>query len=192
MIKRFSLLATAALLALGAVTGAHAQGKTLRLVPHADLKTLDPLFNTAYITRNHGYMVFDMLFAQDSKGQVKPQMVDSWQASEDGKRWSFTLRPGLKFSDGAPVTAEDCGLDPALGQEGHAGPGHVRGRRRAGRHRSGDLHADAQGTLRPGAGGLVQTVRPAALHHAQAHRRHGPEHADHGNGGLRSVPVQTR
>ncbi|WZB73264.1 ABC transporter substrate-binding protein [Achromobacter xylosoxidans] len=108
MIKRFSLLATAALLALGAVTGAHAQGKTLRLVPHADLKTLDPLFNTAYITRNHGYMVFDMLFAQDSKGQVKPQMVDSWQASEDGKRWSFTLRPGLKFSDGAPVTAEDC------------------------------------------------------------------------------------
>ena len=77
-------------------------------MPHADLKTLDPLFNTAYITRNHGYMVFDMLFAQDSKGQVKPQMVDSWQASEDGKRWSFTLRPGLKFSDGAPVTAEDC------------------------------------------------------------------------------------
>ena len=106
MIRRFSLLAAAALLA--ASSGAMAQGKTLRLVPHADLKTLDPLFNTAYITRNHGYMVFDMLFAQDSKGQPRPQMVDTWKVSEDGRQWRFTLRPGLKFSDGAPVTAEDC------------------------------------------------------------------------------------
>ncbi|KAG1444454.1 hypothetical protein G6F57_017814 [Rhizopus arrhizus] len=78
------------------------------MVPHADLKTLDPLFNTAYITRNHGYMVFDTLFSQDSKGQVKPQMVDTWTSSEDGKTWTFTLRPGLKFNDGTPVTAEDC------------------------------------------------------------------------------------
>lgn len=108
MIRRFSLLGAAALLAMGAATGAFAQTKTLRLVPHADLKTLDPLFNTAYITRNHGYMVFDTLFSQDSRGQVKPQMVDSWTASEDGKSWSFTLRPGLKFNDGTPVKAEDC------------------------------------------------------------------------------------
>ena len=108
MIRRFSLLGAAALLAMGAATGALAQTKTLRLVPHADLKTLDPLFNTAYITRNHGYMVFDTLFSQDSRGQVKPQMVDSWTASEDGKSWSFTLRPGLKFNDGTPVKAEDC------------------------------------------------------------------------------------
>ncbi len=108
MIRRFSLLGAAALLAMSAATGALAQTKTLRLVPHADLKTLDPLFNTAYITRNHGYMVFDTLFAQDSQGQVKPQMVDTWTNSEDGKTWTFTLRPGLKFSDGTPVTAEDC------------------------------------------------------------------------------------
>lgn len=108
MIRRFSLLGAAALLAMSAATGALAQTKTLRLVPHADLKTLDPLFNTAYITRNHGYMVFDTLFAQDSKGQVKPQMVDTWTKSDDGKTWTFTLRPGLKFSDGSPVTAEDC------------------------------------------------------------------------------------
>ena len=108
MIRRFSLLGAAALLAMSAATGALAQTKTLRMVPHADLKTLDPLFNTAYITRNHGYMVFDTLFSQDSKGQVKPQMVDSWTTSEDGKTWTFTLRPGLKFNDGTPVTAEDC------------------------------------------------------------------------------------
>lgn len=110
MMKRFSLLGAAALLACGLAAGqpAQAQAKTLRMVPHADLKTLDPLFNTAYITRNHGYMVFDTLFAQDSQGLPKPQMVESWTASPDGKAWTFKLRPGLKFNDGTPVTAEDC------------------------------------------------------------------------------------
>src|SRR3546814_1598408 len=93
---------------MAAATGAAAEPKTLRLVPHADLKTLDPLFNTAYITRNHGYMVFDMLFARDSKNEVRPQMVDTWTRSDDGKTWTFKLRPGLKFSDGTPVTADDC------------------------------------------------------------------------------------
>src|SRR5690606_5865938 len=81
---------------------------TVRLAPTADLKTLDPLFNTAYITRNHGYMVFDTLFAQDSKGAVHPQMVDSWKKSDDGMQWSFTLRDKLQFNDGTPVTAADC------------------------------------------------------------------------------------
>jgi len=108
MIKQLSLLGAAALLAMAAATSAAAEPRTLRLVPHADLKTLDPLFNTAYITRNHGYMVFDMLFARDSNGEVRPQMVDTWTRSDDGKTWTFKLRPGLKFSDGTPVTAEDC------------------------------------------------------------------------------------
>ena len=81
---------------------------TLRLAPTADLKTLDPLFNTAYITRNHGYMVFDTLFAQDSKGEPQPQMVDTFEHSEDGMKWRFTLREGLLFNDGTPVTSADC------------------------------------------------------------------------------------
>lgn len=80
---------------------------TLRLAPTADLKTLDPLFTTAYITRNHGYMVFDTLFSQDSKGEIQPQMVESWTTSEDGMKWSFTLRDNLEFNDGTPVTAAD-------------------------------------------------------------------------------------
>lgn len=81
---------------------------TVRLAPTADLKTLDPLFNTAYITRNHGYMVFDTLFSQDSKGEPTPQMVESWTSSEDGRNWSFTLRDKIMFNDGTPVTAADC------------------------------------------------------------------------------------
>jgi peptide/nickel transport system substrate-binding protein len=88
----------------------HAQkrGGTLRFVPHADLKILDPIWTTAYITRNHGYMIFDTLFALDGNLKLQPQMVDKYTVSKDAMKYSFTLRDGLKFHDGAPVTAEDC------------------------------------------------------------------------------------
>ena len=87
---------------------AHAQAKTLRFVAHADVKILDPTFTTAYISRNFGYMVYDTLFAQDAQGKPQPQMVDRYTASKDGLAWTFTLRPGLKFSDGSAVTAADA------------------------------------------------------------------------------------
>ena len=109
--NRPSLAVVAASLAsllLVAAPDASAQTKTLRFVPHADVKILDPSFTTAYITRNFGYMVYDTLFAQDAKGVPKPQMVDKYTTSKDGKSWSFTLRPGLKFHDGSAVTAADC------------------------------------------------------------------------------------
>ena len=77
-------------------------------VPHADLKILDPIWTTAYITRNHGYMIFDTLFALDADLKLRPQMVDKWTVSRDAMKYSFTLRDGLKFHDGQPVTAEDC------------------------------------------------------------------------------------
>jgi len=86
---------------------AHAE-TVLRIVPHADLKNIDPIWTTAYITRNHGYMVYDTLFAMDANLEVQPQMVDSWSASDDGLTWRFTLRDGLAWHDGAPVTAADC------------------------------------------------------------------------------------
>ena len=88
----------------------HAQkrGGTLRFVPHADLKIVDPIWTTAYITRNHGYMIYDTLFATDANLKVQPQMVEKYTVSPDKMRWTFTLRDGLKFHDGQPVTAEDC------------------------------------------------------------------------------------
>lgn len=84
------------------------QTKTLRLVPYADLKVLDPFFTTAYITRNFGFMVYDTLFAPDAKGVPQPEMVQGYKTSDDGKLWTFTLRDGLKFSDGNAVKAADC------------------------------------------------------------------------------------
>ena len=81
--------------------------QTLRVVMHSDIKVLDPVWSGAYIVRNHGYMIYDVLFALDANLQPKPQMVDKWSASEDGLTYSFTLREGLEWHDGQPVTAED-------------------------------------------------------------------------------------
>jgi peptide/nickel transport system substrate-binding protein len=107
------LRAGAALAVLGsalafAAPDAAAQQKVLKVVPHADLKNIDPIWTTAYITRNHAYLVYDTLFALDDKLQVQPQMVDKWTVSPDKLTYTFTLRDGLKWHDGAPVTAEDC------------------------------------------------------------------------------------
>ena len=84
------------------------QQKVLKFIPQADLRILDPIATTAYITRNHGYMVYDTLFAMDAKFQVQPQMVDKWDLSNDKLVYTFTLRDGLKFHDGQPVRAADC------------------------------------------------------------------------------------
>ncbi len=99
----FSLVALATLLTPAAL----AQDKVLRIVPHSNLAILDPIWTTAYMSRNHGYMIYDTLFGTDEKAQVKPQMVEEWSASPDKRLWTFKLRPGLEFHDGKPVTGED-------------------------------------------------------------------------------------
>jgi peptide/nickel transport system substrate-binding protein len=81
--------------------------KTITAVMHSDLRIIDPGFTTAYITRDHGYMVYDTLVATDANFKVQPQMAD-WKISDDKLTYIFTLRDGLKWHDGAQVTAEDC------------------------------------------------------------------------------------
>jgi peptide/nickel transport system substrate-binding protein len=93
---------------LGGVAEIRAAGGTLRVIPHADLKNTDPIWTTAYITRNHGYMIYDTLFALNEKLEPQPQMVETWHVSSDGLLYTFTLRAGLKWHDGAPVRAADC------------------------------------------------------------------------------------
>jgi len=101
--------AAAAALTLG-VPSVHAQKRrgTLRFVAQADLKVLDPIWTTAYITRNHGYLVYDTLFGTDEMLRIKPQMVDHSTVSNDGMKYAFTLRDGLRWHDGRPVLSEDC------------------------------------------------------------------------------------
>ena len=128
-VRRISAaLALVAACALALPAGAET---VLRAVVHADLKNIDPIWTTAYITRNHGYMVYDTLFAVDSEFNVQPQMVDTWEASDDGLTWTFRLRDGLAWHDGAPVTAADCVASiPPLGSARRHGPeAHGRHRR---------------------------------------------------------------
>ncbi len=82
--------------------------KELRYAPWSALRVLDPVTTNAYVTRNHGYMVYDTLFSIDAQYRPQPQMVQDWTVSDDRLTYTFTLRPGLRFHDGAPVTAQDC------------------------------------------------------------------------------------
>jgi peptide/nickel transport system substrate-binding protein len=84
-----------------------ADAKTITAVMHSDLRVIDPGITTAYITRDHGYMVYDTLLAEDANFKIQPQMAD-WKVSDDKLTYTFTLRDGLKWHDGTPVTAEDC------------------------------------------------------------------------------------
>jgi peptide/nickel transport system substrate-binding protein len=92
------------------VTGVRAQPadtKILRVVPFADLQMIDPITTTAGNVQSHAVMIYDFLFGQDDQQAIKPQMVDTWTMSPDGLVWRFTLRDGLAFHDGAPVTTDD-------------------------------------------------------------------------------------
>jgi peptide/nickel transport system substrate-binding protein len=115
----------ASALALSATFGSQAiaAGKTITAVMHSDLRVIDPGFTTAYITRDHGYMVYDTLLATDADFKIQPQMAE-WKVSDDKLSYTFTLRDGLKWHDGAPVTAEDCvaslkrwGRNDSMGQK---------------------------------------------------------------------------
>src|SRR6266540_6265183 len=105
---RKAILAATCVGSLVAVAAPALAETTLRVVMHSDLKILDPIWTTAYIVRNHGYLVWDTLFAMDEKLEVKPQMVDKFDVSADKLTYTFTLRDGLEWHDGKPVTAADC------------------------------------------------------------------------------------
>ena len=122
--RSFAAACLAVAAGLTSMAPAQAQQKVLKFIPQADLRILDPIATTAYITRNHGYMVYDTLLAVDEKFQVKPQMLEKWEVSKDQLTYTFTLRAGLKFHDGAAVKPADCiasverwGRRDALGQK---------------------------------------------------------------------------
>jgi peptide/nickel transport system substrate-binding protein len=94
--------------------------RTLRIVPNADLQTLDPIITTAGVVQSHAQLIYDQLFGRDAEQRPQPQMVDTWSVSNDALVWRFTLRDGLAFHGGASVTADDvvaslrrwCARDP--------------------------------------------------------------------------------
>ena len=84
-----------------------ASARTLRFVPQANLANFDPIWGTQYVVRNAAALVWDTLYGIDAQLQPQRQMVESEETSDDGRTWTFKLRPGLKFHDGEPVLSKD-------------------------------------------------------------------------------------
>jgi len=109
---RFKTCLAGTFLACGLMMGiiqphSAAAESVLRIKYDGDIKQLDPLFTSSYPTRDMAYMIFDTLFSMDGDYRPQPQMVKEWSLSQDQKTYSFVLRDGLVFHNGAPVTVAD-------------------------------------------------------------------------------------
>ena len=101
------LLLAAFLVPLIGTSWAQAPSKILRVAPSTDVQELDPTRGRNLISRIYSQMVFETLFALDHSLSPRPMMVDRETVSADRLTYTFTLRSGLKFHDGSPVTTDD-------------------------------------------------------------------------------------
>ncbi len=83
-----------------------AQPTQITIVQPAEATTMDPGRSTQVLTVNYFYNLYDSLTRWDAALQLQPGLATSWRAVND-TTWEFTLRPGVKFHDGSPLTAED-------------------------------------------------------------------------------------
>ena len=80
-------------------------GFTVQLGPNPE--TLDPALNSAIDGANTIITIFEPLLLVDENNEVVGGQAESWEVSEDGLTWTFTMRDGLKWSDGSDLTAKD-------------------------------------------------------------------------------------
>ena len=101
------------------------RGSVLKYVPYTDVTVLDPIWTTAYVTRDHAAMVYDTPFGMDADYRPQHEMLEGHQVSDDGLRWTLRLRGGL----------------PCRGRrgEGHAGPGRQKRRKAIAADRDGGV-----------------------------------------------------
>ena len=70
-------------------------------------ETMDPALNSAIDASNTIITIFEPLLLINENNEVIGGQAESWEASEDGLTWTFTMRDGLKWSDGTDLTAKD-------------------------------------------------------------------------------------
>lgn len=80
-------------------------GFTVQLGPNPE--TLDPALNSAIDGANTIITIFEPLLLVNENNEVVGGQAESWEVSEDGLTWTFTMRDGLKWSDGSDLTAKD-------------------------------------------------------------------------------------
>ncbi len=108
MPRRRTVLAAGAAAALACPAIAQRATRVLRFVPEGNLQNPDPVWTPTMVGRNHGFMIWDSLYGQDSSGVPTPQMAAGHEVSDDRLTWRFVLRDGLTFHDNTPVRAQDC------------------------------------------------------------------------------------
>src|SRR5262249_6307329 len=103
---------------------------------HADPKTFNPLMVDDDASETIRYLTGGVLVRLNRKTQqLEPELATSWKVSKDSRSVTFTLRPGLKFSDGTPFTTDDVAftsnslMDPNLhsptGDAFRSSPGQI-------------------------------------------------------------------
>jgi peptide/nickel transport system substrate-binding protein len=80
-------------------------GDTLKVAIGIDPDTLDPAAQTTTTSSQIVDMMAETLVTIDDKGVLKPLLATKWEQASDGLSWTFTLRQGIKFSDGSPFNA---------------------------------------------------------------------------------------
>lgn len=84
------------------------RGGILTMAIQKDLVLMNPLVATRSTDKLIRDLMFESLLDIDAKGNIKPNLAESWKISSDGKLYAFNLRKGVKFHDGQEMTAEDA------------------------------------------------------------------------------------
>ncbi len=85
-----------------------AAGDTFTVAIDAEPTTINPLTSSdVYATAMHTYTIESLLDSDPDTSDFRPGMAERWEISPDKKVFTFYLRPGLKWHDGQPITAED-------------------------------------------------------------------------------------
>ena len=105
-----------AALAAATLAGPAAQAQTLRWASQGDPQTMDPHSQNEGLTNSMNQQVYERLVARDKQLNLVPGLATEWQQTAP-LVWRFKLRPGVKFHDGAPFTADDVVFSTRRAQE---------------------------------------------------------------------------
>jgi peptide/nickel transport system substrate-binding protein len=103
---RILAVVVACLIAVAGVAAPARAQTTVTIAQPAEATTMDPGRSTQVLTVNYFYNLYDSLTRWDTALALQPGLATSWRALND-TTWEFTMRAGVKFHDGASLTAED-------------------------------------------------------------------------------------
>ena len=91
----------------GAMSGQAKFGGTIKFVPQGSIKFIDPMATGAIVTGTVGRHAYDQLFWRNANYEIFPQMLESWDISDDGTEYTFKVRAGQSFHNGDPLRMLD-------------------------------------------------------------------------------------